>query len=205
MFAASKVTLDRTAAFRCTRFVVVQTASPATAGAVITSDMVRGGGGGGEGGRWWRVWSGVCSLVWGCGCAFLTGRPFRVFLDTCFMCVVSLRVCQRWVVVLMRSLERESSRFTAERVEAAKLLNTLIQVGCRLRSPSPLTFHPYRPVCRPLAGCLQEMTSLCVFIHLGCTMFACRAALPHPCAAAHFPGCHSHCQRRSGSTAESVP
>lgn len=69
----------------------------------------------------------------------------------------------------------------------------------------PLTFHPYRPVCRPLAGCLQEMTSLCVFIHLGCTMFACRAALPHPCAAAYFPGRHSHCQRRSGSTAESVP
>ena len=53
--------------------------------------------------------------------------------------VTPLPRTQRWTVVLMRSLEREASRFSAERVEAAKIMLALVQVGGR---DAPAQFAP---------------------------------------------------------------
>ena len=59
----------------------------------------------------------------------------RVYVQRC----APLPRTQRWAVVLMRSLEREASRFSAERVEAAKIMLALVQVGGR---DAPAQFAP---------------------------------------------------------------
>ncbi len=81
------------------------------------SERAYDGGGGGRYVRFYEGWRPrVCTTITLAGarvgaCGHAVSPPY-----------------QRWVVVLMRSLERESSRFTPERVEASKLVNILIQV-----------------------------------------------------------------------------
>ena len=65
----------------------------------------------------------------------------RVFEYNCPMPLA--RCCtgvQRWRLLLMRGLEKESSRFSPERTESAKIMQVIVQVRhrvCRLAAGSP--------------------------------------------------------------------